>query len=115
MRTGDEEMKNFNEKFRNWPIKKKLLFSHGTIIVSTFVLIVVLLVSMVYIESRLVKLYEGPTKNVEYSSQLYYPQIDIQRGVNRVLAEGAQNVDETYPQLEETIFLPKKTRQCLRE
>lgn len=94
---------NFNEKFKNWPIKKKLLFSHGSIIVSTFVLIVVLLCSMIYMENRLVKLYEGPTTNIKYSSQLYYPQIDIQRAVNRVLSEGADQIEETYPQLEETV------------
>lgn len=94
---------NFNQNFKNWPIKKKLLFSHGSIIVSTFVLIVILLCSMVYMETRLVKLYEGPTTNIKYSSQLYYPQIDIQRAVNRVMAEGADQIDVVYPQLEETV------------
>lgn len=105
MKTGDEKMgrKNFNENFKNWPIKKKLLFSHGSIIVSTFVLIVVLLCSMIYMESRLVKLYEGPTANIKYSSQLYYPQIDIQRAVNRLMAEGADQLDQQYPQLEESV------------
>lgn len=94
---------NFNEKFKNWPIKKKLLFSHGSIIVSTFVLIVVLIVSMIYLESRLVKLYEGPTTNIKYSSQLYYPQIDIQRAVNRVLAGGVEQLDQLYPELEASV------------
>lgn len=97
------EKKDFNEKFKNWPIKKKLLFSHGSIIVSTFLLIVVLICSMVYMQHCLVKLYEGPTINIKYSSQLYYPQIDIQRMVNRVLAEGVEQLDELYPQLEENI------------
>lgn len=96
-------MKDFNEKFKNWPIKKKLLFSHGIIIVSTFLLIVVLLCSMKYMETRMVKLYEGPTTNVKYSNQLYYPQIDIQRAINRTLASGVDKLDELYPQLEETI------------
>lgn len=95
--------KNFDEKFKNWPIKKKLLFSHGTIIVSTFVLIVILICSMMYMESRLVKLYEGPTTNIKYSSQLYYPQIDIQRAVNRLMAEGVDQLDQSYPLLEESI------------
>lgn len=97
------ERKKFNEKFRDWPIKKKLLFSHGCIIVSTFVLIVLLLGSMIYMEHCLVKLYEGPTINVKYSNQLYYPQIDIQRMVNRTMAEGVEQLDELYPQLEECI------------
>lgn len=79
------------------------MIENGSIIVSTFVLIVVLLVSMKYIEGCLVKLYEGPTMNVKYSSQLYYPQIDIQRAVNRMMAEGVEKLDELYPQLEESI------------
>lgn len=97
------ESKKFDQKFKNWPIKKKLLFSHGIIIVSTFVLIVILLGAMKYMEGRLVKLYEGPTTNIKYSSQLYYPQIDIQRVVNRVMAEGEAQIDQTYPELEKSV------------
>lgn len=97
------EKKGLDEKLKSWPIRKKLLFSHGSIIISTFVLIVVLISSMVYIESRLVKLYEGPTVNIKYANQLYYPQIDIQRAVNRAMAEGVENLDEIYPNVEESI------------
>lgn len=89
--------------FRNLPIKKKLFYSFGTIILSTFILIVVLLVGMKTIEGRLVKLYEGPTMNIHYSASLYYPQVDIQRAVNRVMAEGVEKLDEMYPQLEATV------------
>ncbi len=103
MESMEKMEKKGNGKFGDWPIKKKLLFSHGIIIVSTFILIVILLVSMCYIERRMAKLYEGPTMNIKYSSQLYYPQIDIQRGVNRLLAEGTDNLDENYPALEESI------------
>lgn len=95
--------KKSNTKFENWPIKKKLLFSHGIIIVTTFLLIVVLLVSMKYIEGRLVKLYEGPTNNIKYSSQLYYPQIDIQRAINLVIAGGEEQFDERYSQMEKDV------------
>ncbi len=93
----------FNEKFKNWPIKKKLVSSFGLIIVTTFILIVTLLVGMKTIEGRLVQLYNGPTMNIHYSAELYYPQLDIQRAVNRVMAEGVDNLDEMYPQLEETV------------
>ena len=97
------DRKKAGGKFEDWPIKKKLTFSHGTIIVSTFVFIVILLVSMCYIEKRLAKLYEGPTRNVKYANQLYYPNIDIQRAVNRLLAEGVDQLEESYPVLEETV------------
>lgn len=92
-----------NEAFKNWPIKKKLVSSFGTIIVTTFILIVALLVGMKMIEGRLIKLYNGPTMNIHYSANLYYPQLDIQRVVNRLMAEGVENLDEMYPQLEETV------------
>ncbi|MBO5352208.1 MAG: MCP four helix bundle domain-containing protein [Lachnospiraceae bacterium] len=97
------EKKTWNEAFKNWPIKKKLVGSFGLIIVTTFVLIVTLLIGMKMIEGRLVKMYEGPTMNIHYSAELYYPQLDIQRAVNRMMAEGVENLDEMYPQLETTI------------
>lgn len=92
-----------NEKFKNWSVKAKLLYSFGLIILTTFILIVTLLIGMKVIEGRLVKLYEGPTMNIKYSADLYYPQLDIQRALNRLMAEGVECKDEMYPQLEETI------------
>ena len=41
--------------------------------------------------------------NIKYSADLYYPQLDIQRALNRLMAEGVECKDEMYPQLEETI------------
>ena len=93
----------FDEKLKNMPIKKKLVVSHGSIIVATFILIVTLLSTMKSIEGNLVKMFEGPTTNIWYSADLYYTQIDIQRAVNRVMAEGVDQLDTTYPQLETTV------------
>ena len=97
------ESKTFSEKFKNWPMKKKLLVSHGTIIVFTVIVSMLLVIGMRLIESRLTQLHSGPTMNLYYSAQLYYPQIDIQRAVNRMMAEGVDSLDEMYPQLEDTI------------
>ena len=58
---------------------------------------------MTSIERNLVKLFEGPTNNIFYSADLYYTQIDIQRAVNRVMAEEIDRLDEMYPQLEDTV------------
>ena len=44
--------RSYNETLKNWPIKKKLTFSFGTIIVSTFILIVVLLVGLKTVEAK---------------------------------------------------------------
>ncbi len=92
-----------DEKLRNWPIKKKLTNVFAVIIAMALLLIVILLIGMKVIEGRMDKLYEGPLMNVKYSSQMYYPQLDIQRMVNRTMAEGVGRLDEMYPQLEETV------------
>lgn len=93
----------FEEQFKNWHIRRKLTSSFGLIIITTFILIVMLLGGMSAIEGRLKKLYYGPTMNIHYSADLYYPQLDIQRAVNRIMAEGEENLATLYPSLEETI------------
>ncbi len=95
--------RTLSETLKNWPIRKKLVGSFGLIIVTTFVLIVALLIGMKSIEGRLVKMYEGPTMNIHYSAELYYPQVDIQRAVNRMMAEGVDSLEEMFPQLESSI------------
>ncbi len=97
------ERKTFSEKFKNWPMKKKLIVSHGSIIVFTVIVSVMLIMGMQLIDNRLMQLHSGPTMNLYYSAQLYYPQIDIQRAVNRMMAEGVDSLDEMYPQLEDTV------------
>ena len=91
------------EKLKHMSIEKKLLYSHGSIIVSTFVLILGLFAGTLFIESRLVKMYEGPTANIEKSAGLYYTQIDIQRVINRMMVEGPDNFDTLWPQVEATV------------
>ncbi|MBP3569133.1 MAG: MCP four helix bundle domain-containing protein [Lachnospiraceae bacterium] len=95
--------KSLSEKFKNWPIKTKLIGSFGLIIVTTFILIVSLLVGMKAIEGKLKDFYAGPTMNIHYSAELYWPQLDIQRAVNRLMAEGVDELDALYPQFEESI------------
>lgn len=102
---GEEDMKKtkLEDFFKHLPMKKKLFYSFDTIILSTFLLIAILLVGMKIIQGRLVQLYQGPTMNISYSASLYYPQVDIQRAVNRVMAEGLGQLEEMYPQMEATV------------
>ena len=97
--TVKEREKSRMKRFRDISIAKKLIISHGSIIVVTFLVIVSLLVEMNTLENTIEKMYEGPTQNVAYSADLYYTQIDIQRAVNRVIAEGTH----MYSALEETV------------
>lgn len=98
---------NKSSRLRNWykrlPIRKKLMASHGFIIVTTFAMAIIMLVGMKLIQLSMDKLYNGPTMNIHYSADLYYPQLDIQRAVEDVFAAGVENKEQKYEGLEETI------------
>ncbi len=91
---------SFNEKLKNWPIKKKLFFSFGTIIVSTFILIVALLVGMKTIEGKVEGLFEGPTTNTFYINDIRLGLVGNQRAINRVIAVGTSVLAEEEAKME---------------
>ncbi len=92
--------KKFDETFKNWPIKKKLMFSHISIIASAFVLIVLLLLGMNTIKSNIVKLYEGPTTNAFYVADIRWSIVETQRTVNWLIAQGEANLETNLPIME---------------
>lgn len=83
---------NISEKLKNWPIKKKLTFSFGVIIVATFVLIVALLVSLKITEGYVEGLFDGPTTNTYYINDIRLGLVGQQRAVNRMIAVGTTEV-----------------------
>lgn len=92
--------KKFDTTFKNWPIKKKLMFSHISIIASAFIVIVLLLLGMNAIKSTIVKLYEGPTTNAFYVGDIRWSIVETQRTVNWLIAQGEANLDTNLPTME---------------
>jgi len=95
--------KRFDEIFKNWPIKKKLLFSHVSIIVSAFILIVLLLLGMNTIKSNIVKLYEGPTTNAFYVADVRWSIVETQRTFDWLISQGEANLETNLPTMEKEI------------
>ncbi len=93
--------KNYDITFKNWPIKKKLLVSHGSIIVLTFILIVALLISMKSVESNIVALFKGPTTSTFYVGDIRVALAGNQRAINRVIAVGESVIAEEEAKMEE--------------
>ncbi len=91
--------KGLAEKIKQWPMSKKLTFSHGIIIVSTFIFIVVLLISMKSVENYVKSMFEGPTTNAFYMGDIRYGLTDIQNSLNYVIAEGEEELDTTLPKM----------------
>lgn len=80
--------KTLAEKFRNWPIKQKLLMSFGAVIVTTFILIVTLLVGLSVVESKVEGLFNGPTTSTFYVGDIRFGLVANQRAINRIIAVG---------------------------
>lgn len=92
--------KKFDETFKNWSIKKKLMFSHISIIASTVVLIVLLLLGMNAIKSTIVKMYEGPTTSAFCVGDIRWSIVEMQRTVNWLIAQGEVNLETNLPTME---------------
>ncbi len=101
--------KQFDETFKNWPIKKKLMFSHISIIATTVFLIVLLLIGMNMITSTIIKMYDGPTTSAFYVSDIQWSIVEKQRAMNWVIAQGEDKLDESIPVLEADINLATET------
>lgn len=106
--------KNFNETLKNWPIKKKLTFSFGTIIVSTSLLIVVLLAGLKTVESKVEGLFEGPTTSTYYIGDIRLGLVANQRAINRMIAVGDSVMAEEEQKMEENIASVKTACEVLK-
>lgn len=91
------------ERFRNMSIMKKLLISHFTIIALSVILVVILLFGMGSIEKKVIGIYDGPMTNIDNIGNVEYSLADIQRAINRLMAEGEEAVTSGYPVFEKTI------------
>lgn len=105
--------KKFDTTFKNWPIKKKLLVSHGSIIVLTFVLIIALLLGMTSMEKNIKTLFEGPTTSSFYIGDIRVALAGNQRAINRVIAVGESVIDEEEAKMEENYTMMVKAHDVL--
>lgn len=90
------EMKKLTKLLKQWPVRKKLLISHGSIIVLTFATIVALLAAIFVMESKVSELFERPTKNAFYVGDLRYAALNIEKNVNHLLASGPEKLEQNY-------------------
>ena len=97
--------KTLAEKFRNWPIKQKLLMSFGAVIVTTFILIVTLLVGLSVVESKVEGLFNGPTTSTFYVGDIRFGLVANQRAINRIIAVGDSVLAEEKANMESNMQL----------
>lgn len=91
------------EKFKNLKIKGKLLWAFGSIIALSVLIVILLINSMVNISQKLDRLYEGPYQNVDDIWVVRRNLIDIQRAINKLMAEGNNGLAENYSSFKSTV------------
>lgn len=88
--------KNYND----YPLKKKLLISHGIIVLLSMIITIVLLSGMVFIKGKVDGLYERPLKNIDAVGDIRYGVVDVLRAMNRIIAEDQRDPKEAYKIME---------------
>ncbi len=83
-------------KKTNVSIKKKLLFSHGSIIVLASVIIIMLLTGIGIMRHSVEGIYTGPLTNIDNIGNLRLGLVDLQRAINRVIVEGETGENPDY-------------------
>lgn len=96
-------MNKFKERIKNYPIKRKLIAIVGSITVLAVVVAVIILIGMQYITTNVKGIYEGPMNNMSDVNDVKYGLTDLQRAINRLLAEGGENLAERYATFEKTV------------
>ena len=107
------EKRSFDEKLKNWPVRKKLMFSFGTIIISTFVLIVALLVAIKVTVSKVEGLYLGPTTSTYYVGDVRLGLVANQRAINHIIAVGKSVLPEEKAKMAENMQMVSEAHDVL--
>lgn len=95
-------LKKFREKLQNYPIKRKLSASFLFIIVMATIVAVILFSGAEYISSNIKSIYTGPMTNASDVGDVKYGLTDLQRAINRILAEGKDTLEQNYTTFEKT-------------
>lgn len=90
-------------QIQNWKVQKKLFASFGSILGLMLVTIIILLFSMVDISKNVDQMYSGPYQNVDDIWVIRRNLIDVQRAINRLMAEGEDGMEARYVTFQNTV------------
>ena len=95
-------MSKIDEQMKNLPIKRKMQRSIGVVTLAATVIGIILLLGMVYISSNIKGIFQGPMTNISDVGDVKYALTDLQRAINRLIAEGEDVMAENYATFEQT-------------
>lgn len=90
-------------KLKNMHVKNKLILSFSTIVGISILTVIILICNMASISKQVNELYNGPYKNVDDIWTVRRNLIDIQRAINRLMAEDPADILTNYETFKNTV------------
>lgn len=96
-------VKKYKERLKHYTIKRKLKATLGVEALIACIIGVILIIGILQISSNVKGIYQGPMTNVSDIADVKYGLTDLQRAINRLLAEGSDNMADRYASFEKTV------------
>lgn len=96
-------VKKYKERLKHYTIKRKLRATLGVVSLIACIIGVILICGIFAVANNVKSIYQGPMTNISDVADVKYGLTDLQRAINRLLAEGSDNMADRYASFEKTV------------
>lgn len=96
-------VEKYKERLKHYTIKRKLRATLGVISLIDCIIGVILICGIFAVANNVKSIYQGPMTNISDVADVKYGLTDLQRAINRLLAEGSDNMADRYASFEKTV------------
>lgn len=96
-------VKKYKERLKHYTIKRKLRATLGVVSLIACIIGVILICGILTVANNVKGIYQGPMTNISDVADVKYGLTDLQRAINRLLAEGSDNMADRYASFEKTV------------
>ena len=93
----------YKERLKHYTINRKLKATLGVVALIACIIGVILISGILAVANNVKGIYQGPMNNVNDIANVKYGLTDLQRAINRLLAEGSDNMADRYANFEKTV------------
>ena len=93
----------YKERLKHYTINRKLKATLGVVALIACIIGVILIIGILAVANNVKVIYQGPMNNVNDIANVKYGLTDLQRAINRLLAEGSDNMADRYANFEKTV------------
>ena len=93
----------YKERLKHYTIKRKLKATLGIIALIACIIGIILIGGILAVANNVKDIYQGPMTNISDVANVKYGLTDLQRAINRLLAEGSDNMADRYASFEKTV------------